>query len=88
MRVRRRKERGDDVVKSIPQKVWDELLDLLFKVIGETVKDKIARAALVGVITAFGQYAKDLAGEAPVDPPAPAITTPAVLPTRNDNAPQ
>ena len=89
MRTRKRKERGDDLIGSIKPKLLENLLELLVKIIGDTLKDKLARAALIGVVGAFGQYAHDLAGQAPLVVPAPAtITTPAILPTRNDNAPQ
>jgi len=62
------------------KKLLDELLALLVRVIGESVKDKLLRAVLIGVIASVGSYT---AMEGPAEPEVvdPFVYTPREFPT-------
>lgn len=62
-----RVKRFEKVLQSVDPRLWTALIALLTKIIGESVKDKVARAVLVGVLGAFGNYAASVA-EVPEPP--------------------
>jgi len=63
---RKRVNRFDSIIGSISPQSWETLITLLTKIVGESVKDKVARAVLVGILGAAGNYAASV-----TDPPAP-----------------
>lgn len=59
-----------------------ELMSVLAKLIGETVKDKLVRALLVGILSSVGDFTDNSTEPVVVDPP------PAVILPSNKNAPE
>lgn len=68
---RKRVNRFDSIIGSVSPQNWETLITLLTKIVGESVKDKVARAVLVGVLGAAGNYAASVA-EPPAPPPPAA----------------
>lgn len=64
------------------------IADLMIKLVGETVNDKIIRAVLVGAITAGSQYLQ-MDSDEPVMPvaAAPAVAAPQVPVIENASSP-
>lgn len=55
--MKKRAERYSGVFRAFGPKLMDEVIELLIKVVGETIRDRIARAILVGIISSLGHYA-------------------------------
>lgn len=70
-RLRPRSEKPRRV--AIDPKMMEALTEVLLKIIGESVKDKWARAILVGLVVAASQLT---GSEEPAVPPAPAPASP------------
>lgn len=60
--VRNRRD-DDSLVRMIGRKSLESLTDVVIAVIGDTLKDRIARAVLVGLISSFGHYAMSLSDD-------------------------
>jgi len=78
---KKQKDEGS-IFKAVCPELWKDLFEVLLKVVGESVKDKIAKAILVGALSAAGNYA--ISSSEDVDPHDKAAI---VAPVRNENAP-
>lgn len=79
MKKQVRVKRFDKIVSSVDPQLLSALINLLTKIIGESVKDKVVRAILVGVLGALGNYvATGPALPAPVEQGVPQQETPQV----------
>lgn len=54
--MRKRVPRLDSVMGEVKPKLVEFVLELLVKIVGETLKDKVARAVLVGLLSSVGHY--------------------------------
>lgn len=59
------RRKGKTTLSKTEKGLIDELLSLLVKLVGESVKDKVVRAILIGAIASVGSYT---AIEADIDP--------------------
>jgi len=80
MRLRRKKkvekeESEEEVIESIRSNLVESIISILLKIIGESVKDKLLRAVLVGVLSAFSQYTVDMSADSVKKEPV-ILTTP------------
>jgi hypothetical protein len=80
MRLRRKKkvekeESEEEVIESIRSNLVESIISILLKIIGESVKDKLLRAVLVGVLSAFSQYTVDISVDSVKKEPV-ILTTP------------
>jgi hypothetical protein len=82
---RKRVTRFEGIIKAVGPRSWDELISLLTRIIGETVKDKVVRAILVGVLGAFGNYATSVSEQTDPPPPPPPEQTQVL---QNDKTPE
>lgn len=79
--MRNRRPRKGFIATYLPR-IKQELMALLTKIIGETLKDKVVRAVIVGVVSAGGSYSES-PKEVPPDPKPPMA-----MPARNDKTPE
>ncbi|ADF29342.1 hypothetical protein H6S68_gp92 [Pseudomonas phage Epa7] len=66
----KRKEHRKRFRPRISPRLREELISVLTKIIGETVKDKVVRALLIGVLSSLGNYVDSVTQEesaAPVE---------------------
>ncbi|WES82482.1 hypothetical protein SG1_77 [Pseudomonas phage SG1] len=66
----KRKEHHKRFRPRISPRLREELISVLTKIIGETVKDKVVRALLIGVLSSLGNYVDSVTQEesaAPVE---------------------
>lgn len=80
---RKRATRFEGVIRSVSPRSWEELIALLTKIVGESVKDKAVRAIMVGVLGAAGNYAASVTEPEPPPPPPVVQQT-----LQNDKAPE
>lgn len=79
--MRKRVPRLSSVMGGLKPKLVEAVLELLVKIVGETLKDKVARAVLVGLLSSVGHYV------ASDSTPAPAPTMQVTQPVEMNKAP-
>lgn len=72
--MRKRVRRLESVMREVGPKLLEGLLEVLVKVVGETIKDKVARAILIGLLSSVGHYA--VIGGTPTPAPQDHISQP------------
>ena len=72
--MRKRVRRLESVMREVGPKLLEGLLEVLVKVVGETIKDKVARAILIGLLSSVGHYA--VSGGTPTPAPQDHISQP------------
>ncbi|QVJ12651.1 hypothetical protein [Pseudomonas phage PSA09] len=64
----KRKEHRKRFRPRISPRLREELISVLTKIIGETVKDKVVRALLIGVLSSLGNYVDSVTQEESASP--------------------
>lgn len=77
----RNRRDSKEVVSMIGRKSIEKLTDVALVVLGETLKDRLVRAILVGVASSFGHFA------ATVDPTITSTPLPHTESSQKQNAP-
>lgn len=59
--------------KKLKTELMSNILTLIVRIVGESVKDKLARALIIGAVGVFGYYYDVPVDTSKVDPTPPAV---------------